>query len=37
MIQTEINKQIAITAYQRIFRDLDITGVDELISKDFTA
>ncbi|MFD1770113.1 nuclear transport factor 2 family protein [Sphingobacterium suaedae] len=35
MTQIEINKQIAITAYQRIFGDLDITGVDELMSKEF--
>ncbi|MCD1117605.1 nuclear transport factor 2 family protein [Chryseobacterium turcicum] len=35
MSQTEKNKQIAITAYQRIFGDLDITGVDEFMSKDF--
>ena len=35
MTQTETNKQIAITAYQRIFGDLDITGVDEYLSKDF--
>ena len=31
----EENKQIAITAYQRIFGDLDITAVDDYISKDF--
>lgn len=35
MAQGEINKRIAIKAYQRIFGDLDITGVEELISKDF--
>lgn len=35
MSQVEKNKQIAITAYQRIFGDLDVTGVDEYISKDF--
>ena len=35
MSQAEANKQIAITAYQRIFGDLDITGVDEYLSKDF--
>ena len=35
MSQAETNKQIAITAYQRIFGDLDVTGVDEYISKDF--
>ena len=35
MAQVETNKQIAITAYQRIFGDLDVTGVDEYMSKDF--
>ena len=35
MTQTEINKQIVIAAYQRIFGDLDITGVDEYMSADF--
>lgn len=35
MPQGETNKQLAITAYQRIFGDLDITGVDEYMSKDF--
>ena len=35
MTQVEKNKQIATTAYQRIFGDLDITAVDEFISKDF--
>ena len=35
MSQEEVNKQIAITAYQRIFGDLDVTGVDEYISDDF--
>ena len=35
MSQGETNKQIAITAYQRIFGDLDATGVDEYMSKDF--
>lgn len=34
MVQ-EKNKQIATTAYQRIFGDLDITAVDDYISKDF--
>lgn len=29
MSQAEINKQIAITAYQRIFGDLNVTGIDE--------
>ncbi len=35
MTQEEKNEQIAITAYQRIFGDLDITAVDEYMSKDF--
>ncbi|MEJ2881449.1 nuclear transport factor 2 family protein [Pedobacter sp. GR22-6] len=35
MTQTETNKNIAITAYQIIFGDLDIPGVDELMGKDF--
>lgn len=35
MAQEEKNKQIAITAYQRIFGDLDITAVDDYISTDF--
>lgn len=35
MSQEETNKQIAMTAYQRIFGDLDITGVDEYMTKDF--
>ncbi len=35
MSQVETNKKIAITAYQRIFGDLDVTGVDEYMSKDF--
>jgi predicted SnoaL-like aldol condensation-catalyzing enzyme len=35
MSQAETNKQLAITAYQRIFGDLDVTGVDEYISNDF--
>nr|WP_315248644.1 nuclear transport factor 2 family protein [uncultured Flavobacterium sp.] len=35
MTQQEENKQIAITAYQRIFGDLDVTGVDEYMSKEF--
>lgn len=29
------NKQIVTTAYQRIFGDLDISAVDECMSKDF--
>lgn len=35
MTQEEKNKQIATTAYQRIFGDLDITAVDEYMSKGF--
>ena len=35
MTQVEKNKKIAMTAYQRIFGDLDVTAVDEYISKDF--
>jgi predicted SnoaL-like aldol condensation-catalyzing enzyme len=35
MTQVEKNKQLAIAAYQRIFGDLDSTGVDEFMSKDF--
>jgi predicted SnoaL-like aldol condensation-catalyzing enzyme len=35
MPQEEKNKQIATTAYQRIFGDLDIMAVDEYMSKDF--
>lgn len=35
MLQEEKNKQIATTAYQRIFGDLDIMAVDEYLSKDF--
>ena len=35
MTQEEKNKQIATTAYQRIFGDLDITAVDDYMSKDF--
>ncbi|SCY75266.1 Predicted SnoaL-like aldol condensation-catalyzing enzyme [Flavobacterium anhuiense] len=31
----ETNKKIAQTAYQRIFGDLDVSAVDEFISKDF--
>jgi len=33
--QEEKNKQIATTAYQKIFGDLDITAVDEYMSKNF--
>lgn len=29
------NKQIVTTAYQRIFGDLDISAVDEFMSRDF--
>ena len=35
MTQEEKNKQITTTAYQRIFGDLDITAVDDYMSKDF--
>lgn len=35
MTQTETNKQIVTAAYQRIFGDLDIAGVDEYMSADF--
>jgi predicted SnoaL-like aldol condensation-catalyzing enzyme len=35
MSQVETNKQLAIKAYQRIFGDLDINGVDEYMCKDF--
>lgn len=35
MTQAEKNKQLAITAYQRIFGDLDSAAVDEFMSKDF--
>ncbi|MBX3242278.1 MAG: nuclear transport factor 2 family protein [Chitinophagaceae bacterium] len=35
MTQEEKNKQIATAAYQRIFGNLDISGVDEYMSKDF--
>lgn len=31
----EENKKIAQTAYQRIFGDLDVSGVDEFMTKDF--
>ena len=35
MTSVEKNKQLVVTAYQRIFGDLDSTGVDEFMSKDF--
>lgn len=35
MTSVEENKQLVITAYQRIFGDLDSTGVDKYLSKDF--
>ncbi len=35
MSQEEKNKQIAVTAYQKIFGDLDVAAVDEYIHKDF--
>ena len=35
MTQAEANKLLVTTAYQRIFGDLDITGVDAYLSADF--
>lgn len=35
MTTEEKYKQIASTAYQRIFGDLDVTAVDEYMTKDF--
>jgi predicted SnoaL-like aldol condensation-catalyzing enzyme len=35
MTQGEKNKQIVTTAYQRIFGDLDISAVDDYMSKNF--
>jgi predicted SnoaL-like aldol condensation-catalyzing enzyme len=35
MTPEEKNKQLATTAYQRIFGDQDTTAIDEYISKDF--
>ena len=35
MTRDERNKQIVTAAYQRIFGDLDISAVDEYMSKDF--
>jgi len=32
---SEKNKRITMTAYQRIFGDLDASAVDEFMSKDF--
>lgn len=32
---TANHKQLAMTAYQRIFGDLDVSAVDEYLSKDF--
>ena len=32
---TANNKQIAVTAYQRIFGDLDASAIDEYMSEDF--
>jgi predicted SnoaL-like aldol condensation-catalyzing enzyme len=32
---TAANKQLVMTAYQRIFGDLDASAVDEYLSKDF--
>lgn len=36
MTHEENNKQLVVVAYQRIFGDLDITAVDDYVSKDFT-
>lgn len=35
MSQEEQNKQVATTAYQRIFGDLNVAAIDEYMSKDF--
>lgn len=35
MTQAETNKLLVTTAYQRIFGDLDVTGVDAYVSPDF--
>ncbi|UXN69704.1 ester cyclase [Devosia neptuniae] len=32
---TEANKQLVMTAYQRIFGDLDVSAVDQYMSQDF--
>lgn len=32
---TANNKQIVMTAYQRIFGDLDVSAIDDYMSKDF--
>ena len=32
---SENNKQLVMTAYQRIFGDLDVSAVDQYLSKDF--
>ena len=32
---SENNKQLVMTAYQRIFGDLDVLAVDQYLSKDF--
>lgn len=32
---TANNKQVVMTAYQRIFGDLDVSAVDEYMNKDF--
>ena len=32
---TEINRQLVMTAYQRIFGDLDVSAVDQYMSQDF--
>ena len=33
--QEEVNKQLAVTAYQRVFGDLDLDAIDEYMSTDF--
>lgn len=35
MANTERNKQLVMTAYQRIFGDFDFLAINEFISKDF--
>lgn len=35
MTQEEKNKQLATTAYQRIFGDQDLSAIDKYISRDF--
>lgn len=35
IVLEEENKQLALTAYQRIFGDQDLNAIDEYMSKDF--